>query len=142
MATCLIVDDDPAQRALTRMIVEGTGRFRHIWEADDGPHSIAKARTSQPDLVLLDLNMPVMDGVQALPRLLRAAPWSTVVICSSEQNPARRASAQQAGAHGFIDKSLSVDQFGDAVTAIHLRSRPRVPQAKVGLQAAEASASA
>lgn len=121
MSTCLIVDDDAAQRTLTRMIVQGTGRFQRILEASDGSQSIARARDLQPDLVLLDLSMPVMDGIQTLPRLLRVAPNSTVVVCSNETDESRRTSARLAGAHGFIDKSLSVERFGDAVARFPLR---------------------
>src|SRR5688500_8915351 len=128
MVTCLIVDDDESQRTLTRMVVEGTGRFKRTWEAEDGWQAILKARATQPDLVLLDLTMPVMDGLRALPGLRSAAPRSTLVVCSMVQDQAKLHAAKMAGAHGFIDKSLPIDRFEAAIGAVVLRGGKARPE--------------
>lgn len=126
MPTCLIVDDEHDQRTLTRMIVEDTGRFRHILEAPDGREAIRLARAAQPDLVLLDLTMPVLDGLRALPGLRSCSPRSTIIVCSMVQDQAKLHAAKLAGADGFIDKALPIDRFGSAVHAVALRGgRPR-----------------
>ena len=131
MAPCLIVDDESGQRMLTRMVVEGTGRFKRIWEAEDGRQAILKARATQPDLVLLDLTMPVMDGLHALPGLRSAAPASTLVVCSMVQDQAKLHAAKMAGAHAFIDKSLSFGRFEAAIKAVVLRGKARPEQVLV-----------
>lgn len=131
MPTCLIVDDDTSQRTLTRMVVEDTGRFRRILEAPDGRDAIRQARAAQPDLVLLDLTMPVLDGLRALPGLRSCSPRSTIIVCSMVQDQAKLHAAKMAGAHGFIDKSLPVDRFVSAVHAAFLQgNRPQPLLAK------------
>lgn len=128
MATCLIVDDDTEQRFLTRMIVEDTRRFRRIVEAPDGREAIRQARAAQPDLVLLDLTMPVLDGLHALPGLRACSPRSTLIVCSMVQDQDRLHAAKLAGADGFIDKSLPIDRFSSALHAVALRrEKPREP---------------
>ena len=115
MVTCLVVDDDASQRTLTRMVVEDTGRFDSVWEAADGQQAIASARSSHPDLILLDLTMPVLDGLRALPGLRAASPTSTLIVCSMVLDQDRLHAAKMAGAHGFVDKALPIDRFGTAI---------------------------
>jgi len=102
----LVVDDTPALRVLTRAVLEGTG-FEVVGEAGDGLAGVTLAAELRPDLVLLDLAMPVMDGLEAL-RLIRArSPRSAVVMLSCfSRYSLQAAQARSLGAHGFICKGL------------------------------------
>src|SRR4029079_2096764 len=78
----LLVDDVPDLRLIVRMVLERTERFEVVAEAGDGYEAIPRAAECQPDLTLLDLSMPRMNGVVALPRIREVAPNSKVVILS------------------------------------------------------------
>lgn len=102
----LIVDDVRGLRVLLRLALEESGEFRIVGEAGDGEEAIAKARELQPRLVLLDLAMPRMDGLEALPLLRAASPGSVVVVLSGFAEAAVGRQARDAGAAAFIEKGL------------------------------------
>ena len=101
--TTVVVDDSHELRSLWRLMLEYDDRFAVVAEAANGRSGVAAAELHQPDLVLLDIAMPVMDGLQAL-RLIRSeSPRSTVVMHSSFSEDSIQASlARRMGAHGFI----------------------------------------
>lgn len=104
MRTCLVVDDSRVIRKVASRIIEDMGF--DIAEAGDGMEALAWCRTVMPDVILLDWNMPVMDGVQFL-KTLRAEPGGdkpNVIVCSVENEPARIAEALDAGADEYIMK--------------------------------------
>jgi DNA-binding NarL/FixJ family response regulator len=107
----LLVDDEPGFRVLTRMLLEDRPAFRVVGEAGDGEEAIEQARRLRPDVVLLDLNMPGLNGLKALPRLRAASPSSLVIVVSVARDQQELHQAKMAGAHAFIDKALSNDQF-------------------------------
>src|SRR5687768_14932170 len=76
----LLVDDEPGFRLLTRMLLEEDGSAEVAGEAGDGPQAIREARQLRPDAVLLDLNMPGMGGLEALPKIKAASPASKVIV--------------------------------------------------------------
>jgi DNA-binding NarL/FixJ family response regulator len=73
--------------------------------AAEGQSAVDQARSSQPDLVLLDIAMPVMDGMEALPLIREAAPAATVVMLSGYPFSTAGEGALNAGAHGYLEKS-------------------------------------
>src|SRR5207244_11663538 len=83
--------------------------FEVVGEAGDGKAAISRAEECQPDLVMLDLEMPVMDGLEALPLILEAAPRTKVVVVSGFPEESLQARALALGAVGYISKGLSVD---------------------------------
>ena len=105
--TVVVVDDTHELRSLWKLMLEYDDRFAVVADAADGRAGVAAAGLHQPDLVLLDIAMPVMDGLQAL-RLIRAeSPLSTVVMHSSFSEDSIQASlARRMGAHGFIRNGL------------------------------------
>jgi DNA-binding NarL/FixJ family response regulator len=107
----LVVDDEPSFRVLTRMLLEDHPRYVVAGEAADGEEAIGQARALRPDAVLLDLNMPGLNGLQALPRLRAASPSSRIVVVSVARDQHELHQAKMAGAHAFIDKALSNEQF-------------------------------
>jgi CheY-like chemotaxis protein len=102
----VIVDDVEEIRGLIRLSLEefGKGTFIVVGEAGDGVEAIEAARATQPDLVLLDLSMPHMDGLEALPQIRRVAPLSMVVVFSGFTENRMRESASRLGSVGYIEK--------------------------------------
>ncbi len=101
----VVIDDSEDLTYLVRGALERTGQFRVVAEAADGEQGVAAVATAQPDLVLLDILMPVMDGIHALPLIREACPTAIVVMLSalgdSSGMPQR---AMELGANGYIHK--------------------------------------
>ena len=104
----LVVDDAASLRELLTVLLEAEDDFVVVGTAANGLQAIAEARTLQPDLVLLDLAMPVMDGLEALPELRAALPHARIVIFSGFEHEALARQALDAGADDFIEKGMSV----------------------------------
>jgi len=100
----LIVDDHPLTReALSALLVQHG--FAVVGEASDGEEAIGAARRLQPRLVLLDLSMPGLSGLEALPRLREAAPSCEVVVLTASGTEENLLSAIRGGAAGYLLKS-------------------------------------
>lgn len=113
----LIVDDQEAFRSAARMVVEMTDGFETVGEAGDGATALELARTLAPQLVLLDMRLPVIDGVEVARRLGLDHPGIRVLALSTHDEYERRALA--AGAVAFVTKAA----FGpDAIVAAWRRS--------------------
>ena len=108
MIRVLLVDDENDLREIFRLVLELHGAFEVVAEAADGQRAIELAEQEQPDLVLLDLRMPVMDGLEALPRILESAPLAKVVVVSGFGEDAMVASARAAGATAYLSKGVPV----------------------------------
>jgi CheY-like chemotaxis protein len=105
----LIVDDSALQRRLVAKQLECTGRFDLVVEASDGNEAIAVAERMQPDVVLLDLSMPCLDGLQALPLVLAVAPHARVIVMSGSAEDEMAVRALAAGAVSYVEKAAGVD---------------------------------
>jgi DNA-binding NarL/FixJ family response regulator len=105
----LLVDDVADLRFMLRLNLEGSGRFRVVGEAANGAEGVELAREHHPDLVLLDIAMPVKDGMQALPEIRDASPGSRVVILSSFGEQRYGAQAMRLGASAYVEKTLGPD---------------------------------
>ncbi|HEY7420969.1 MAG TPA: response regulator transcription factor [Gaiellaceae bacterium] len=103
-ARVLLVDDHPLTREALSSLLAQHG-FEVVGEAADGATAIAAAERLQPDLVLLDLSMPGLDGLAALPRLRSAAPECEVVVLTASGTEENLLGAIQAGAAGYLLKS-------------------------------------
>lgn len=102
--TVVIVDDTPDLRDLLRLALERNGDFRVVGEAADGREALEVVEAHTPDLVLLDIAMPVMDGLEALPLVRAACPGATVVMLSGFGASTMTSKALAAGAHGYLQK--------------------------------------
>ena len=107
----VVVDDETQVRDLFKWMLDLEDGFEVVGEAGDGKGGIASAAEHQPDLLLLDLQMPVMDGLEALPLILKASPATKVVVVSGFPEESLEARALAAGAVAYISKGLSVDAF-------------------------------
>ena len=104
MKQCLVVDDSSVIRKVARRILEDLGF--EIAEAEDGQKALDRCRETMPDAILLDWNMPVMDGIQFLIELRKdkAGKHPKVIFCTTENDVAQIARALHAGADEYIMK--------------------------------------
>lgn len=113
----LIVDDHSAVRLGIRMVLEASSRIEVVGEAADGRQALAMARALGPEVVLMDLRMPVMDGIAAT-AALREHGTAKVLVLTTFDDDEYLFGALQAGAHGFLLKSAEPEQIIDAVLAV------------------------
>lgn len=104
----LLVDDNDDLRRLLRIQLERTGRYQIVGEAADGHEAVRLATQLQPRIVLLDLSMPVMDGLQALPLILDAVPEVRVVVLSGFDQGTMSVRALAAGAARYVEKGMTM----------------------------------
>jgi DNA-binding NarL/FixJ family response regulator len=104
----LIVDDQLPFRDASRMVVEMTDGFEVAGEADNGEHAIALVEELKPDLVLMDVQMPGIDGIETTRRITSTPNPPIVVVMSTHESGDYVEVALAAGAVGFVPKS----QFG------------------------------
>ena len=104
MTRILVVDDHQLVRAGLVSLLEGTDEFEVVGQAADGAEAVELAADTSPDVVLMDLSMPIMDGVTATRVLLAARPEIAVVVLTSFADQVRVAEALAAGAVGYLLK--------------------------------------
>lgn len=118
----VVCDDAPAIRALIRCALEFDGRVEIVGEAADGEAVGALVADLRPDAVLLDLSMPNVDGLAALPRILEAAPWVGVVVLSGRDEAESAPLALALGAERYMAKPAGIAAIRDAVLDVGLRA--------------------
>jgi DNA-binding NarL/FixJ family response regulator len=111
----LLADDTPDIRRLLRLNLELDGRFEIVGEAADGAEAVALASSLRPDAVVLDLAMPVMDGLQAIPVILESSPASRILVLSGFDHSRMEARAREQGAHGYLEKGAAFVQIADTL---------------------------
>jgi DNA-binding NarL/FixJ family response regulator len=110
----VIADDQPLMRAGFRAVLEATGAIEVVAEAGTGEEAVAVARAHQPDVVLMDIRMPGMDGIEATRRL----PQQRVLILTTFGLDEYIIDALRAGASGFLLKDAPTDEVVAAVRAV------------------------
>ena len=105
VVSVLLVDDDPDVRGLMDVMLGEEERFSVVGHARDGAEALRLADLARPDVIVLDLHMPGMDGFTALPRLRNCLPEARIVVVSAFPDPYTLVEAVQRGADGYIDKS-------------------------------------
>ena len=113
----LLVDDAPEILQLLQLTAEHRSDIEVVGTAIDGAHAILAAGRLQPDLVVLDIDMPVLDGISALPGLREAAPEASIVILSAFGRRQYEHLARDRGAVGYVEKGLSPVAILDDVLA-------------------------
>jgi two-component system chemotaxis response regulator CheY len=110
----LIVDDSAAiRKILQRMLVQADIQLGTVWEAGDGAEALEILKKSRVQLVLSDINMPNMDGLQLLRQIRTTAEWERipVIMITTEGGEAKVMEALQLGANGYVRKPFTADQI-------------------------------
>lgn len=107
----LLVDDHDLYRQELADVLAGRNGIQVLGQARDGLEAIEKARALQPDLILMDLNMPRCDGLEATRRIKQELPSIAVCILTSHPQDSRVSQALVCGAQGFLGKNAAVDEI-------------------------------
>jgi DNA-binding NarL/FixJ family response regulator len=102
--TFLLADDNPVYRQALRRMVEAHSDWSVIAEAADGAEALQLTAQLTPDVVLIDINMPIMNGIEAARRLKKVSPNSRVITFSGYHDPEFQDASQQAGADYYLRK--------------------------------------
>jgi diguanylate cyclase (GGDEF)-like protein/PAS domain S-box-containing protein len=122
----LVVEDERSIRNLMSATFTSTDGFHVVGEAGDGRQAIALARHHQPDIILLDLAMPGMGGLEALPLLLAVSPRAKVIVISGLDATEVEATARAEGAAGYVVKGSDPDRLVDLARALAAAAPPPV----------------
>ncbi|MFF2371465.1 response regulator [Agromyces sp. NPDC058110] len=130
-ARILIVDDQPLIRQAVAALVAGEPDLDVVGEAADGEEAVAMTSDLRPDVVLMDIRMPGLDGIRATRRIADDPALANVrvLILTTFEDDENVARALQAGASGFIGKGTDPDALVDAVRTIHAGEALLSPQA-------------
>jgi DNA-binding NarL/FixJ family response regulator len=113
----LLVDDQSLFREALRTLLALQPDFEIAAEAENGERAVALAKNHKPDVILMDLRMPVMGGVEATRRVLAAAPAARVVVLTTFEEDEEIFAAMRAGAVGYLLKACSADKLCGSVRA-------------------------
>jgi len=108
MITLLLVEDEPLVRQGLHTWLERVGEIRVIGEASDGAEAIALAQALHPDVVLMDISMPIIDGITATAALRASVPHCAIVLLSLYDDATLRAQAHAAGAVTLVGKQEGI----------------------------------
>lgn len=114
----LLADDHAVLRAGLRMLLSAEQDMAVIGEADSGRQTVEQAAELHPDIILLDVTMPDMDGLTALPHLKEVAPKARVLILTMHQDEAYLRQALQSGASGYVLKKAADTELLSAIRAV------------------------
>ena len=114
----LLADDHPVVRRGLAALLSTLEDFEVVGEAEDGQAAVREAQLTRPDVVLMDLRMPVLDGVEATRRIRSAVPATAVLVLTMYDEDATVFTAMQAGAQGYLLKGAEQDEIADAIRAV------------------------
>lgn len=124
----LIADDHPLVRGGLRSFLAARGGIEVIGEADNGADAVARALETRPDVVLMDLEMPQLDGVEAARVLRHRLPEARVLVLSGYADAPRVNGAIDAGVEGYLTKDVSPEALADAIRAVSRREPAFCPK--------------
>jgi DNA-binding NarL/FixJ family response regulator len=114
----LVVDDHPVVRHGLRTLLGGHPEWEIVDEAADGLEAIDKADRLKPDVVVLDITMPNMSGLEACRRIRKSVPASEILVVTQHDSPHMMREALEAGARGYVVKSNAARDLLAAVEAV------------------------
>ena len=129
MIRVLIVDDHGVVRDGLGRLIAALPDMDVVGLAADGAYAIEQSRTSEPDVVLMDLEMAGVDGIEATRRILVDAPGTAVLVLTSFSDRPRILGALEAGACGYLLKDVAADQVAEGIRAAARGESPLDPRA-------------
>jgi DNA-binding NarL/FixJ family response regulator len=131
----LTVDDHPLLRSGIAAVIEGEEDIIVVGEATNGKEAVESFRVHRPDVTLMDLQMPVMNGIDAILAIRREFPGARIVILTTYGGDAQAVRALKAGAVGYLLKNMLREELVSTIRSIHA-GRRRVP-AEIAAEIAE-----
>jgi len=114
----VLVDDVEEVRSLVRLRLELDGRVEVVGEADDGVTATAVVAVTRPDAVVLDLDMPGMDGLRAIPAVRAASPGTRVLVLSAFPDPYTLVDVLSRGADSYLDKGAALAELAPTLVSL------------------------
>ena len=102
-------------RIVLRAVLEEDGEFVVVGEAGDGEEAVTEVGRLQPDVIVLDLSMPVLDGLEAIPRIEEVAPDARIVVFSGYAAERMAPFALGRNVKGYVEKGRALEELRDAV---------------------------
>jgi DNA-binding NarL/FixJ family response regulator len=115
----LLADDHHVVRAGLRCLLEGQPGWEVVAEASDGREAVAKALETHPDVALLDIGMPVLNGLEAADQIVRSLPRTKIVMLTVHDSEAMIHKVLAVGARGYVFKTDVARDLVAAITAVH-----------------------
>jgi DNA-binding NarL/FixJ family response regulator len=116
--TVLLADDNKGVRGEFRDLVELEGDFEMIGEAKNGRQAVAMVKKLRPAVVLMDIAMPVLNGVQATLQILKALPGTKVLMLSAHSEDVYVEASTRAGAMGYLVKQTAAESLSSAIREV------------------------
>jgi DNA-binding NarL/FixJ family response regulator len=114
----LIVDDFEPWRSFVASLLQKNPEWQIICEVSNGLEAVQKAKESQPDLIVLDIGLPKLNGIEAAPSIRRVAPESKILFLSANRSSEVAAAALNAGGNGYVVKSDGTSELLMAVETV------------------------
>ena len=115
----VVVDDHRFMREMiSRMLGRQPERYHVVAEAPDATSAIAACEQHSPDLLILDINLPDISGIEAVPEIRKVSPSTRILLCTALVSDERVIDALRSGAQGFVEKTNSWDDFAEAVERV------------------------
>jgi two-component system chemotaxis response regulator CheY len=115
MAKIMVVEDSNLMISVLRNFIKKSGKQLDVIEAHNGEEAVQMYKNEKPDLVFMDIKMPIMDGMSALEKIRQFDKNSKVVMCTSLKEPDQEAKAKSLGAAGYIMKPFSSEDIINAI---------------------------
>ena len=113
----LIADDHPLMLRSLRLVLEGSDAVEVVGEATTGTQVLPLVESARPEVVLLDVQLPELDGFSCLERIAEAYPGISVIMVSASDHPRTIEEAQRRGASGYIVKTVAPEEFVEAIVS-------------------------
>lgn len=123
----VLADDVAVYRQLTRVLLEADGRFEIVAEASDGVEAIQACGSEQPDVILLDLAMPRLDGLQAIPRIKACSPRTSIIVLSGFARDQLERQTLAAGASAYLEKGMDIGRIASAIAGLAISTPSSFP---------------
>ena len=123
MITVLLADDHLMVRDGLRYILEAAGDIQIIGLASNGKEAVAQALDNCPNIAIIDISMPVMDGIEATKKILEICPHTRIVTLSMYHTGEYVQRALNAGAYGYVLKDAAGNELVEAVRSLHAGKR-------------------
>ena len=114
----ILADDHPLFRSALRRVLDAQADLEVVGEASDGQEAVELCRRFSPDLVLMDVRMPTMDGLEATRQIKGELPRTIVLVLTELKDPNHLSEVLEAGAAGYVLKSAPITEIVDAVRKV------------------------